>query len=99
MLDEVAQGDHEKGQARKAGAELGEDSAEFRDEVFHEESHDADGEAGQDDRIDHGGFDFSLELLLTGSEVCNLAEDDIEKSAGLAGTDHGDINRREISRP
>src|SRR5580692_1654842 len=99
MLDDVAQGDHEEGQGGEAGAELGEDSAESGDEIFHQESHDADGQDGQDDRIDHGSFDFSLELLLAGTEVGDLAKHDVEESAGFAGSDHGDVDRGEISGP
>ena len=46
----------------------------------------------EDDGIDHGGFDFALEVLLAGAEIGDLVEHDIQKSARLAGAHHGDID-------
>src|SRR6202042_3534492 len=96
MLDDIAHGNDEKSQGRKLRAELGEDAAEFGDEKLHEERDDADGQAGQDDGIDHGGFDFALEFLLASAEVGDLAKDDVEEAAGFAGSNHGDIDGGEI---
>ena len=99
MLNHVAAGDDRLGQQREIAAKLGENSAELRDEEAHQKDHDADGETGENDRINHGGFELALEVLLAGAEVGDLAEDGIEKPPCFAGADHRDVYGGKVLGP
>ncbi len=64
---------------------------EFRNDEYHEEDEDGDGDETDDGRIDHGGDDFVFEFLSFLLVFGEAGEDDFEHTAEFAGFDHVDV--------
>ena len=76
------------GDRREIGLEIVEDLLKRGHDLDHDEREDADGHRDHDDRIDHGAFDLALERLRSLHELGQAAENDFQRTAGLAGLDH-----------
>ena len=71
--------------------EVLEDLREPRHDPHHDEDQDAHGETDDDDGVDQGALDFAFQGLGPFLELGETFEDDFQRTAGLAGLDHVDV--------
>ena len=93
VLEETAGADDELGERGQwfATEHVGKDLLELGHNVDEQEGHDGDRDDQHDDRVEHGGDDFVLQLLRLFLEVGQTDEDELHDAAKFAGFHHVDI--------
>ena len=94
--DQVPVVDAPLGDRRPAAAVIGGSSRSNSSKILlerghdldHDERQDADGHRDDDDRVDHRAFDFALERFGPFLEVGQALQNELQRTARLAGLDH-----------